>query len=198
MASEAEHLRARYWVLRFVLQVLNNVEVRNVSSLFYTGNLRIIALLPFVADKSAPTCNTIPCSVPTRYLVGPASWLYSIELPPSTIPPPLESVASWSVSVGSPNRRVSHHIICPSVDTDAHWLPVSRRNNGWRSTQRECHRNVLLGSRVAHVLSMLWFDKNVPALVVDTMLASRYSTYGYDSLNVRRMPRVVVITVHLT
>ena len=30
--------------------------------------------------------NTIPCSVPTKYLVGPASVLYAIELPPSTVP----------------------------------------------------------------------------------------------------------------
>jgi hypothetical protein len=27
-------------------------------------------------------------------------------------------------SVGSFNFRVSHHNICPSVDTDTHWFPV--------------------------------------------------------------------------
>mmetsp|Transcript_14748 Transcript_14748/g.51350 ORF Transcript_14748/g.51350 Transcript_14748/m.51350 type:complete len:237 (-) Transcript_14748:619-1329(-) len=64
---------------------------------------------------------TMPCSVPTRYLEGPASMLYSIEEPPRIVPLPLSS-DSWSV--GSPSRRVSHHNICPSVDTLAHMLCV--------------------------------------------------------------------------
>lgn len=85
----------------------------------------------------------MPCSVPTRYLVGPASWLYSIELPPRTIPPPLESVASCNVSVGSPNRRVSHHIIWPSVDTDAHWLPVTKIGLKISSDQVQCFDTVV-------------------------------------------------------
>jgi hypothetical protein len=57
-------------------------------------------------------------------LVGPASVLYSMEEPPSTMPPPLASVVSSSSSVGSPSLRVSHHSMRPSVETDAHWLPV--------------------------------------------------------------------------
>merc|ERR1719247_2858173 len=46
--------------------------------------------------------RTVPCSVPTRYLVGPASVLYAMLEPPSTVP---LGVFSCSLSVGSPRRR---------------------------------------------------------------------------------------------
>ena len=63
---------------------------------------------------------TMPCSVPTRNLAGPASMLYSRALPPSTLPPSL----STSSSVGSLSLRVSHHSMRPSVDTETNWLLV--------------------------------------------------------------------------
>ena len=58
-----------------------------------------------------------------RYLVG-ISLLYSMDDPPSTAPPPFESEESSKESTGSPSRRVSHQRTWPSVETDAHWLPV--------------------------------------------------------------------------
>lgn len=68
--------------------------------------------------------STTPCSVPTRYLEGPASELYSSEEPPRICPCALTSVHSCRESVGSDRRRVSHQSICPSVETETHWLPV--------------------------------------------------------------------------
>ena len=67
---------------------------------------------------------TTPCSVPTKYFDGPASELYSNEDPPSTCPLFLLSVDINNESVGSLSFLVSHQSICPSVETDTHWLPV--------------------------------------------------------------------------
>mmetsp|Transcript_26763 Transcript_26763/g.62510 ORF Transcript_26763/g.62510 Transcript_26763/m.62510 type:complete len:269 (-) Transcript_26763:463-1269(-) len=72
---------------------------------------------------------TLPCSVPTRNLVGPAAAEYSIETPPIVLPGSFAArSSSCSLSEGSPSLRMSHQSTWPSVDVEAHsyaFLPCS-------------------------------------------------------------------------
>ena len=65
---------------------------------------------------------TVPCSVPTMNLVGPATASYSMDTAPLMLVSFLP--LSTSSSTGSPSRRVSHQKTLPSVDTDTHSVPV--------------------------------------------------------------------------
>ena len=64
----------------------------------------------------------LPCSVPTRNLDGPATASYSIETAPK-IRSEFFSF-TWSVSTGSPSRRMSHQKTFPSVEHVMHSVPV--------------------------------------------------------------------------
>lgn len=69
--------------------------------------------------------TTIPCCVPIRHFVTPASVLYSRLLPPNIEPFPFASIDNFIKFVGSPSLRVAHRIIFPSVETPARWCPVN-------------------------------------------------------------------------
>ena len=64
----------------------------------------------------------LPCSVPTRNLDGPATASYSVETAPK-IRSEFFSF-TWSVSTGSPSRRMSHQKTFPSVEHVMHSVPV--------------------------------------------------------------------------
>ncbi len=90
------------------------------------GPMSIAAIRPASPLPAAPfffmlADSTMPCSVPTRYLAGPASTLYSMDEPPSTRPAPSERDTS---SVGSDSLRVSQNSMRPSVETETNWLFV--------------------------------------------------------------------------
>lgn len=73
------------------------------------------------------TVNTKPYSVPTKYLLGPASLLYSKEVPPtnSYYYPSAAGVSTiFNYSIGPySNFLKSHHKHLPSVEVVTHSLP---------------------------------------------------------------------------
>ena len=65
--------------------------------------------------------TTLPCSVPTRNLVGPPAAEYSIDTPPISRPSTPDALSSrWRNSTGSPSLRTSHQRTWPSVEVEAH------------------------------------------------------------------------------